>query len=82
MFDDLEGVRSTIRDITHLYHVSLACTPPTPAIDYAGVFEHLNVVIVITMNVPNGDNPFYPLPVVLNRGRKRRKANCNEDRRQ
>ena len=82
MRDDSKGVGTTIRYVANLHHVSFACTPPPPAIDYAGVFEHLNVVIVITMNVPNGDNTLYPLPVVLNCGRQPRQGHCNEGRRQ
>ena len=72
MLYDLKGVWPTIRDITHLHHVGFARGPSPTAVDHAGVFEHRHVVVVVPMNIPDGDNTLDPLPVVLNRRRQSR----------
>ena len=78
MLDDLEGVRSTIRDITHLHHVGFARGPSPSSVDHTGIFEHRDVIVVVPVNIPDGDNPLYPLPVVLNRRRQPREGKGKE----
>ena len=65
VFQDFPGVRPSIGHVTGLHQVSLAAGPFTFLVDQPGRPQRSDIVVVITMNVADGDDPIDALPLVI-----------------
>ena len=66
VLDNLEGIGAAIGDVPHLNNMGFARCPFTALVDDPRFLQHGNVVLIIAVNIADGDDAADPLPVILN----------------
>ena len=62
VLDDGNAVRAPVGHITGLHEVRVVPCPLSPLADQAGVGQHLEILLVVTVQVANGNNARYLVP--------------------
>ena len=70
VLDNLESIGPSIGDVPHLNNMGLARCPFAALVDDARFLQHGDVVLVIAVDIANGDDAADLLPVILNSLRK------------